>query len=561
MNTRRRDRIMNALCCAVLAVAVTITFGRLFRADFTNWDDAHTIRENPDFKPPTLSKLLGLWSGPRAHLYVPVTYSVWWGISNATYRAQGVDFIQSPRGFHVVNIALHAAAACAVFALLRQSLLAMQFNLNRSRWCALAGAVIFALHPVQVEPVAWVSGLKDVLCGLLCALALWQYILYARSSTDDRGATTRRYILTCVLFIAAMLSKPTATMFPLMALAVDLFLLRRPMADLLRGILPLALFAIPGIIAAAYFQDAGGVTTLVPIQWRPFVAFDAITFYAAKLAMPMHLALDYGRHPQAVIHSGALRYAFLVPWLLLTIGIVARKLLPELIVGMLMFLAMLLPLLGLKPFDFQQYSTVADHYLYMPMIGAALIVAGLLARANWRLAIPIACLLCVALGVRTFDQTRHWMDSRALWTHTLEVNPDSWVSYLNLGEYFVTVDQPGHAEDLLRESINMHDNDPAHLNLGVIYLERGQLTDAAREFEQAIAIRPTSEAHTNLANAYGQSGRFEDAIREYEKALSFDPANEKAARMLTRTRDYVHGLKSRAATRAASTQRTPSGTD
>src|SRR5688572_2887880 len=131
--SHRQDRILDALSCALIAIVVLISFGRLFSADFTNWDDAHTVAENEDFKPPTLARFVSLWTKPRGHLYVPVTYSVWWTLAK-------IDF--SPRTFHGANIALHAMAACVVFAIFRR--------LFDTRIAALIGALIFALHPVQV---------------------------------------------------------------------------------------------------------------------------------------------------------------------------------------------------------------------------------------------------------------------------------------------------------------------------------------------------------------------------------------------------------------------------
>lgn len=542
--THRRDRISNALCCALIVLTVFVTFGRLFRADFTNWDDAHTILDNPDFNPPTARTLLGLWTSPRAHLYVPMTYSAWWMLAKFSYATSNGQIVHNPHVFHIANIAFHAAAACLVFAILRRT--------NVPRSCAAIGGLIFALHPVQVEAVAWVSGTKDVLCGLLVAIALWQYIVYAQSHS------TRPYVICCIAFVAAMLSKPTAVMFPLMALAVDLFLLRRSIADIVRGIVPLALFAIPGIVAAAQLQDASRVTTLTTVPKRPLIALDAITFYMAKIGWPFDLALDYGRDPRAVLASGAWHYTAVVPIIIAAIIFVVRRRLPELAAGAMIFVAMLLPLLGLVPFDFQQYSTVADHYLYMPMIGIALIVACLLARARHRaVVIALSAIVCTALAVRAFDQSRHWSNTETLWRHTIAVNPNSWVSCMNLGEYYVTKDPPdlASAKELLERSISLYEaNEAAHLNLGAVYLQRNQLPEATREFERAVAIQPTSEAHTNLANAYGQAGRIQDAILQYQQALKLDPKNEKAARMLVRAQGYLRHLQTRPTTTQSATR-------
>jgi tetratricopeptide (TPR) repeat protein len=512
----RRDRILNALCCALIAIVVMIAFARLFNADFTNWDDAHTIVENPDFKPPTGTTFVSLWTKPRAHLYVPATYSAWWILAKAKF---------APQTFHAANIALHAAAACVVFAILRR--------VNLSRALAVIGALIFALHPVQVEPVGWASGLKDVLCGLLTAVALWQYIVYAQMQT------TRAYVISCAAFLLAMLSKPTAAMFPLMAVAIDALLLRRKLADIVRGIVPLALFAIPTLIAAAQFQDASKADTILPLPWRPIVALDAIAFYLGKLVWPFYLALDYGRHPQALRAAGDWRWTMFIPIALCALLILAHRRWPALLAGAILYVAPLIPLLGLKPFDFQQYSTVADHYLYIPMIGAALIVATLLTRVRMA-GVAIGALLCLALAIRTFDQSKHWRNSEALWTHAIAINPDSWVSYLNLGEHYVSSEQPDRAIDPLMRSIDLRDNDPARLNLGVVYLDRKNPTEAIRQFERAIELNPRSiEAHVNLAYAYLQVANFGSAIKEYEMALRLDPHNEKARKMLPQVREFV----------------------
>jgi tetratricopeptide (TPR) repeat protein len=253
-----------------------------------------------------------------------------------------------------------------------------------------------------------------------------------------------------------------------------------------------------------------------------------------------------------------------LPPLIAAIAILLRRRMPELLAALLLFLAPLLPVLGLKPFDFQQYSTVADHYLYMPMIGVGLIIAALLSRlssrAEWQVSTPrsylpficgcvLTAILCVALAIRAFDQTRYWRNSETLWSHNIRVNPQSWVSYLNLGEHFLKLEQPTRAQTLLEQSLAIRENDAAHLNLGVIDLNRGRVADAIEQFKRAIALKPRSvEAHVNLANAYGQAELFEDSIEAYRKALELEPTNEIARRMLPRVQGYMRTLQTRPTT-------------
>ena len=296
--TLRRDRILNVLC-ALIAIVVLVAFGRLLHADFTNWDDAHTVVENSDFAPPTAKTFVSLWTKPCAHLYVPVTYSVWWMLAKFSYATVDGKIIHNPHVFHVANIAMHAAAACAVFAILRR--------LNLIRSCAVIGGVDLraasrtgrtrrmgerlerrTLRPAHRDRAVAIRRLRAIAIDASLRDLLHHVHRRDAEQTDRRDVPAdgdwRRRIAACV-----------------------------PVAEIVRGIVPLALFAIPPLIAAAQFQDASAATTILPIQWRPIVALDAVSFYLGKLIWPIHLALDYGRHPQMLKLSGDWRWTILIP--------------------------------------------------------------------------------------------------------------------------------------------------------------------------------------------------------------------------------------------------------
>src|SRR4051794_3776759 len=222
---RPRPRLIRLL----IFLSVLAVFGRLCFYDFSWWDDQGTIHQNPALNPPTLKSIARYWtaigrSAPLG-LYIPVTYTVWGALAKVSYLDQPDEWNirLNPWVFHAANVLLHGASALAVFAIL-------QLLIGRD-WPAAVGALLFALHPVQVEPVGWISGMKDVLYGLLSLIAIWQYLLHTRAAraarADDRKSARVHYAVATVALILAMLSKPTAMVTPLMALILDAIVLRR----------------------------------------------------------------------------------------------------------------------------------------------------------------------------------------------------------------------------------------------------------------------------------------------------------------------------------------------
>jgi hypothetical protein len=248
--------------------------------------------QNPHLNPPTLAGLKFHWTHAWQELYVPLTYTAWWllatiaGVKNAD-GSVGLN----PWIFHGANLLAHIISSLIVLRLLRRLLR------DRSGWAACAGALLFAVHPVQVETVAWVSGLKDLLCGMFSLLAVYQYV-----SADRRP----NHIAALLFFAAAILSKPTAVALPLILATIDLLLLNRPARDVLKSIIPFALLAVPCMIWTKHAQPSTLIAT-IPLWWRPFVAGDAIAYYLLKIVAPIHLAIDYGRTRRRASSTAASR--------------------------------------------------------------------------------------------------------------------------------------------------------------------------------------------------------------------------------------------------------------
>jgi hypothetical protein len=539
-------------------LAVFGAYAPVVTSDFVNYDDDKHLTGNPRMNPPTLANTAKYWTDPRGFfgLYIPVTYTVWTLVAQLAYRPATASAPASlnPHVFHIANLLLHALNTVVVFAILRRTVRegeapaepelpgvprsagASPSQGARGESAAMFGALLFALHPMQVEPVAWASGFRDVFGGLLVLLTILQYVRCAQ--TVSPAARRRHYGVALFLLVAALLAKPTAVIVPIILLIFDVLVMRRPARQLTRALLPMFLLAIAAASLARFTQPSTLLTDPAPLHWRPIIACDAIAFYVYKLVWPATFGVDYGRTPRLAIEHAHAGLTWLAPAALLAIALLLRRRLPMFHVGLLIFLAGLLPVLGFVTFDFQEISTVADRYVYLSMLGAGLALAGLISHVRSRAAWVAASVILFALGARTFAQARTWHGTQALFMHALRVNPRSWLAYTNLG---VSETDPRAAETLLRRAIEFNPKyADARIDLGTVLAEQNRLPEAVQEFQIAVKLRPDiADAHANLGLAYSQLGRIDDAVREYEKI----PLDDRARRMLPRLR-ALRGLHS-----------------
>ena len=431
------------IATVVFALAL-LGMARILGNDFVAWDDSFTLYNNAKMNPPTAQTLAFYWTHAEHGLYIPGTQTIWAGLAVLARRAepdvQGIAL--NPAVFHAASVMFHATAALVMFFLLRRLIAAWRgqpLEGNGSGGdmtgdiAAAAGALLFALHPVQVESVAWAAGMKDVLYGLFALIALWQYVIAVQSSSSSsRGKVMTHFALATAAFAWAILCKPTAMVVPALAAVIHIAILRGGWREALKWTAawwPITLAAM--VVARMAQQVSDGIAA--PLWARPLVAADALAFYAGKLLVPLKLCIDYGRTPTVALDGGWLYWTWLIP-----AGVAAllwwrpRR---ELIAAALLTTICVAPVLGLSAFMFQFYSTVGDHYLYLALLGPALAVACLVAKYE-KQGRAIAIGLVALFAIQSFNQQRVWRDDESLFSHTLATNPNSFVACSNLaGSY------------------------------------------------------------------------------------------------------------------------------
>lgn len=535
---------LGLIACLIAVFFPVCTF------DFINYDDNINVYENDRIVDFSIRHLLYFWQGPYQGLYIPITYTVWGLLAKASSLfAVGSAHHLQPALFHTVNLLLHGASVVLLCQILRRQL--------NNDWAAGAGALLFALHPVQVEAVAWVTGLKDVLSGLFSLLALRHYLSYAAPGHNGLAGRTAHYGWAALFFGAAMLSKPSAVAIPFVVAVLSHFLLRRKARQLIFELGPWLLFALSVVVITKISQPETK-TNFIPALWQRFlVAGDAISFYLGKLVLPLSLAPGYGRSPEHVLAHGWVYGTGLLPYLL-AILLIWKYRQPWALAAAGIFTAAILPVLGFIPFEFQSWSTVADRYLYMAMLGPALALAWGVARCQKiRIGLGLGVgVWLVLMGVKSAFQVRHWQDSITFNSYAVEVNPQNSAAYNNLGIALKEANRPAEATAAFQRAMNLDpklirsynnqrqhagsasmsqsyykkqiETDPsnaeAYFNLGDISRDNSNMMEALSYYQKGLELKPDfAVGFANLGLIYVALNNTEKAIAAYLKAIEIDP--------------------------------------
>jgi protein O-mannosyl-transferase len=517
---RQKRAVEFRIAAAALVGLIVAAMWPVLFCQFTSWDDFQNIARNPWFNAPAIHAIEHFWRRPHMHLYVPVTYTLWTGVAELARRPELINgSFLDPFQFHLLNLLLHCATTIVIFALINR--------MTRHSVSAWLGAAVFALHPLQVEAVAWVSGTKDLLAALFMWAAVGEFLRIVQQPPAQK-----RYVLPTGFFVLALLAKPTALITPLLAVVVV------AAAGTVQWRRVAALLWPWGILAAADFFLAKAVQPQalhgahIPLAERVLVSCDALVFYAAKILWPARLCVDYGQTPQLIL-SGHAPYACLA--LVIVVAAVMfflRRRGPLVMGGLAAAIVIIVPVLGIVPFDFQYYSTVADHYFYPAMGGIALAVAAVFAAlhrsarpALRTAAISAFGLLLLVWILKCNAQSATWRDTRSLFTHVLQVNPKSWAAYNSLASERAEAGDNPAAFQLAQAAVSANENDGmAHVGLGAMYARAGNRAAALAQFRRAVEVQPGEPAgHASLAGALGAQGLTQQAVDEARTAIELDP--------------------------------------
>lgn len=525
---------------AWIALIVLVAFGSLCTAEFSSLDDPQNIWDNPRLNPPTLQSLKFYWTHQEQGLYVPLTYTVWAGLAIvARVSPDNWGIGLNSWVYHSANVALHVGSALVVLAILSRLLV--------DRRSAFIGTLFYAIHPLQVEAVGWAAGLKDVLAGFLGLLSVWQYICFTQCRLEEKPGTAY-YARGLLFFVMAMLAKPSALMIPFVAGAMDVVLLRHSIREAARALWPWIALAVVCAIIGKLSQPAIGVPP-APLWARPLVVGDSLAFYFWKIVWPFNLAVDYGRRPVEAMQSFWFFVAWIVPLVLFVAAWVVRKRWPELLAGLLILILAPLPVLGLVTFLYQFFSTTADHYLYVAMLGPALAVGSLIAVAkDARLNAAVSVLL-VILGFTTIMQSRVWEDDMTLFSHTLEVNPRSVVALGNLAHAYEMRGDPLRGVDLLRKAVEVNpeyaENFASLAGLLEVVNRPGEAIPYRQRALELVIARPAgmsrdvASSHAALGRDYLAIGKLNEARDQLQKAVDLRPDDATLVGELKRVEDRL----------------------
>jgi tetratricopeptide (TPR) repeat protein len=499
----RRRRGADVLLGAAIIAATLVAYVSAIRAGYI-WDDDSYVHANPVVTAP--DGWWRVWVPRQTPQYYPLVFLTFWNEAH-------LWGVKHPSGFHAINVILHGISGVLVWVILRR--LGVP-----GAW--LAGAV-FALHPVHVESVAWITERKNVLSGVFYFAAFLGYLRYA----DGKGRV--HYVASLVFYAMALLSKTVTCTLPAALLIVTWSRGRRIDRRLLLSLAPMVVLgAALGAITVWMERThvgASGVEWHVTLPQKLILASRALWFYAAKIVFPYKLTFIYPRW--ALDARSAAQWLWVVATIAaFALAFVFRSRIGRGPVAALLFFAVTLgPALGFIQVYPMRYSFVADHFQYLASLGVIVLGTAIGALAFERLPRPAQAAACgtliAMLGVLTWLQSMTYADEETLWRETIARNPAAWIAHNNLG---VLLDQRGEGDDAIRHYSETLRLKPDHVeamnNLGLLFAARGHYEQAIEWYRTALTTKSDAyDVRVNLGMSLLAIGRPGDALDEFENVI------------------------------------------
>ena len=524
-STGERSPSSTPLWGLAIMIVVLGVFGRTLGHDVLRYDDRFHLHDNPSLTQPDATGVVRgigeLWTRSYGNLYAPVSYTLFGLQMIAADRGTEGDPASryDPRVFRAVSVALHAMVSVLVFVLLRRVLP------SAPAWACAVAALVFAVHPVQVEAVAWISEQRGLLAAGFAfgAVTVW--------SRTPRGRA--RVAIASCLFLIGLLAKPSVA--GLAAAPVLIALLRHePIRRALAVSAAWAILAAGVLVLTRILQDAGSVRHAAPVWARPLVAFDCAAWAFRSVVFPVGLSPDRARPPDEVVAG---LWTQSVAWGLALVALTSvaawrwrSKQDRRWLIGLAWAAIAMAPVLGLVTFHHQEISTIADRYLYPAMVGISLTLGASLSRIPRRAGLGLGLGMCLVLASVSFVQAGHWRDDTALWRHTIGVSPESPVAHNNLGFELASRGEHEQAAEMYARAIELDpDLERVHANLGVSLRAIGRTRDAEATLRTHVERTPgDARALTILGTLAAERGAFDDARAWFERSLKVDPRDAEA---------------------------------
>jgi len=508
-------------------VLVGLVYGQAGWFDFVNYDDSGYVSEN-------MYVQTGFTLDGIAWAFTSSYTSNWHPLTWLSLMLDTEIWGTGPGGYHVTNVLLHAINAVLMLLVLKR--------MTGSLWKSGLVAALFALHPLHVESVAWISERKDVLSGMFWLLTMWAYVVYVDSEKK------RWYLLTLCLLVAGLMAKPMLVSLPLVLLLLDYWPLGRYESDratktslwltarrLTAEKIPL-LIVTGGFCVVAFLtqQARGGMMPAYAFTLPERIGNGLLSYakYAGKMIWPEHLAMMYPHPGKDYSVPGAVLAAAAISGISLLVIRVARKR-GYLAAGWLWYLITLVPVIGLVQIGTQ---AMADRYTYIPLTGLfiAIVWASAELSMKWRhgksILATIAILVIGALSVRTYYQTRHWRDSIALFENALAVTENNYVAHYLIAE---TLRKQGKMDQAIAHCRESQRIKPycreAYYELGMCFQQKKEYDKAIEQFDKAVRMQPDYiRAHYRLAMVLGKTKQLERAAVHFARTLELNPDHSAA---------------------------------
>ena len=519
----------------VLALGTAVCFWQVRGFDFITFDDTGYVFDNPHVTT-GLNVNNITWAFTTGHC------ANWHPVTWLSLMLDCQLFGPQAGWIHLTNLLFHVANTLLLFFVFKK--------MTNSLWPSAFVAAVFAIHPMHVESVAWISERKDVLSTFFWLLTMSAYVAYFR-----RGGSFR-YVLTLAIFACGLMTKPMLVTLPFVLLLLDYWPLNRfeiqkneisrlnskrgrqvrksgeriTLAKPILEKIPFFVLVIASSVITFFVQRSTGAvvdTTYISLQSRFANALVSYAIYIVKMFWPANSAIFYP-FPKAGLPfwQAALSFLLLVVISLLVIRFGSkRKYLP---VGWFWFVGTLVPVIGLVQVGVQAY---ADRYTYIPYIGLFIMIAWgiseLVSKWKYRKIIvgTFMFIVLAVLGIWTVRHVSYWKNSETIFSHALKVTKNNYVVHNCLGEYYLRQGELTRAIQECTKAININPYwSNAYINLGSALAKEGRYAEALEQFRQGVELNPdVAGAHYNLGKALGIQGRFDEALEHFREAIRLDP--------------------------------------